>query len=282
LARVCCVYLKHMSAARPVLRAVTLALVALLLATVAAVSTAGPARVSTRSLDLVSGSGPTNAAAVFKWGLSSWEDEFIKPLSKKWRTNHPKLVRNQVGMLTLDSTRRSGTVWATVPGHARRYGRWEARVRSEQNGHGAKAYRVVWELIPAGDYACGAKNLEISGYRFGDRRARTEVRTPSGAKFVASRRRNLGQNVWHTFAVEVTKGHISWFVDTKVVRTERRNAALTGAKYQMRFRLDAVKGKRMNPARMQMDWVRYYTLERPNAKSIKAPRLERASFDPGC
>jgi hypothetical protein len=141
---------------------------------------------------------------------------------------------------------------------------------------------VLWELVPAGDRKCGSKNLEISGYRFGDRRAKMLLYTPSGATFGASKRRDLRDNVWHTYAVEVTRSHISWFVDTKVVRTERRDAALTGTKYQLRFRLQAVKGKRMNPARMQMDWVRYYTLERPNAKSIKAPRLDRGSFRPGC
>ena len=272
-----------MSSARPLLRTLTLGAVAVLLAMLAALSTAGPApRADLGRVDLVAGSGPTNAAKVFKWGLSAWEDEFILPLSRKWKTNHGRLVRNQIGMLTLDATRHSGTVWATVPGHARRYGRWEARVRSEQNGRGGKAFRVVWELIPAGDYSCGAKNLEISAYRFGDRRARTQVRTPSGSAFSASKRRDLGQNVWHTYAVEVTKNHISWFVDTQVVRTERRDAALTGTKYQMRFRLDAVKGARMNPARMQMDWVRYYTLARPNAKSIKAPQLDRGSFKTGC
>jgi hypothetical protein len=262
------------------LRTTTLAVV--LLAILAALSAAGPARVGPRDLHLVADAGPTNAAKVFKWGLSKWEDEFILRLSKQWKTNHPKLVRNQVGMLTLDSTRRSGTVWATVPGQGHRYGRWEARVRSEENGRGGKHYRVVWELIPSGDYACGSKNLEISSYRFGDRRARMQLRTPSGASFSASRQRNLHDNVWHTYGVEVTKKHVSWFVDTQVVRTERRDPALTGTNYQMRFRLEGVKGKRMNPARMQMDWVRYYTLERPNARSIKAPRLDRGSSRSGC
>ncbi len=267
---------------RPLLRAAVLALAAAVAVLLAALSTPGPLRVAPRTLHLVADSKPTNAAKVFKWGLSHWEDEFVKPLSRQWRTNHPKLVRNQVGMLTLDATRRSGTVWATVPGQARRYGRWEARVRSEQNGGGGRKYRVLWELVPAGRYACGGKNVEISAYHVGDRRARMQVRTPSGVSFNAAKRRNLRDNVWHTYAVEVTRNHISWFVDTKVVRTERRDAALTGTKYQMRFRLAGVKGKRMNPSRMQMDWVRYYSLERPNAKSIKAPRTRRASFHPGC
>lgn len=264
------------------LRTALLSALVLLVCLMAALSTAGPVRVTPPALDLVAESRPTNAAKVFKWGLSAWEDEFIKPLSKQWRTSHRKLVRNQHGMLTLDTTRRSGTVWATVPGHGRRYGRWEARVRSEQNGRGGKGYRVMWELIPAGPYACGAKNLEISSYRFGDSRAKMRIRTPKGASFSASKRRNLRDNVWHTYAVEVTRKRISWFVDTKVIRTERRAAARTGTKFQMRFRMAAVRGKRMNPARMQMDWVRYYTLERPNAKSVDAPRTKRGSFDADC
>jgi hypothetical protein len=271
--------------ARPQLRTLALAAAALLVSLLVAFSTAAPvppAPVDAGELGLVADARPTNAAKIFKWGFSAWEDEFIKPLSKQWRTSHKKRVRNQVGMLTLDASRRSGTVWATVPGHGRKLGRWEARVRSEQNGGGGRKYRVLWELIPAGKYACGSKNLEISSYRVGDRRAKMQIRTPKGTKFSAGKRRNLKDNVWHTYAVEVTKKRISWFVDTKVVRTERRDAALTGTEYQMRFRLAGVKGKRMNPTRMQMDWVRYYTLERPNAKSVEAPSTNRGSFKTGC
>ena len=39
---------------------------------------------------------------------------------------------------------------------------------------------------------------------------------------------NLGNDRWHTFAVEVTKSHISWFVDAHVINTERRAEALSG------------------------------------------------------
>jgi hypothetical protein len=87
-----------------------------------------------------------------------------------------KIYSDEDGMLTLDAGRRSGTVWATVPGHGKRYGRWEARVRSEQNGSGGAKYRVLWELVPAGDYRCGTKNPEISGYHVGDRSAKMRIR----------------------------------------------------------------------------------------------------------
>ena len=35
--------------------------------------------------------------------------------------------------------------------------------------------------------------------------------------------------------------------------------------------MEAEKGKRMNKARMQMDWLRYWTLQAKNERSTKAP-----------
>ena len=84
-------------------------------------------------------------------------------------------------------------------------------------------------------------------------------------------KRGFGQDQWHTFAVEVTPKRISWFVDSHVIRTERRPDALSGRKFQVRFTMQAEKGKRMNKARMQMDWLRYWTLQAKNERSTKAP-----------
>ena len=82
---------------------------------------------------------------------------------------------------------------------------------------------------------------------------------------------NLGNDRWHTFAVEVTRSHISWFVDAHVVSTERRSQALSGVPSTVRFAMVGEPGKRMNVSRMQMDWLRYHTLRKPNRKSIAAP-----------
>ena len=92
----------------------------------------------------------------------------------------------------------------------------------------------------------------------------------------------LRDNQFHTYAIEVTRTHISWFVDTKVIRTERRSEARTGAAYNIRFRLQATPGASMRQGRMQMDWVRYYDLERKNAKSISAPHLRHTSYARAC
>ncbi len=260
--------------------AVALTIVALLVGALTAVER--PSTVSENQQRLVSSSSPTNAGKVYRWGLAAWKDEFRPRLSRAWAVNHRKLVRNQNGMLTLDGTARSGTVTATVKGRAHRYGRWEARVRGQQWGRGHRPYHVIWELVPAGDYRCGGRSIVISDFTVGSGRANSYIRTAPRRQFVASKARNLGNYAWHTYAVEVTKKRISWFVDTRVVMTERRDAALSGTRFKMRFRLAGAKGARMNPSRMQMDWVRYYTLERPNARSVAAPQARRGSYAGAC
>ena len=64
--------------------------------------------------------------------------------------------------------------------------------------------------------------------------------------------------------------------------TERRPSALTGATYAVRFRLVGTPGAQMNPGRMQMDWVRYYSLARTNARSIEAPAATEQTFAGAC
>ena len=225
---------------------------------------------------------PTNAAKVFRWGNASVKDEFHGGLAKRWKVNRPGLVRNQHGMLTLDSTRRSGTVTATLTGSPRRYGRWEARVRGRQYGGPGTAFHAIWELVPSRARHCGARGIVLSDYALNGRRSRMHARNLPHHDFTASKRMALRDNQFHTYAVEVTRTHISWFVDTKVIRTERRSEARTGAAYNIRFRLQATPGASMRQGRMQMDWVRYYGLERENAKSINAPALRHTSYARAC
>ena len=236
------------------------------------------------SLPAASGSTshPTNAAKVFRWGNASVKDEFHGALAGRWKVNHRSLVRNQHGMLTLDSTRRSGTVTATLTGSPRRYGRWEARVRGRQYGAAGTPFHAIWELVPTTGAHCGARGIVLSDYALDGRQARMHVRNLPRHDFTAAKPMALRGNAFHTYAIEVTKTHISWFVDTRVVRTERRPEARTGAAYDIRFRLQATPGASMRQGRMQMDWVRYYGLERKNAKSIAAPQLQHATYSRAC
>ena len=238
----------------------------------------------TERIRTVSTTYPTNAAKIFRWGNAAWHDEFVDPLSATWKVNKPGQVRDQHGMLTLDATPRGGTVTATATGHNQRYGRWEARVRGRQYGTGATPFHVLWELVPmdSGGYHCGARSLMLSDYQLGRNHADVHVRNLPDADFTAGKWLPLDDDQFHTYAIEVTPDHVSWFVDTRVVMTERRSAARSGALFAPRFRLAAQPGATMNQGRMQMDWVRYYTLHRPDARSIEAPSATAASYGDAC
>jgi hypothetical protein len=269
-----------MFATRPLLRVLVLSGVTALVVPLAAHVPSPSSQVHDR---LVSASHhPTNAGKIYRWGLSQWHDGFTEPVTHAWSVSRPHQVDNQHGMLTINGTADDHDVAATFTGHGRRYGRWEARVRAKQDSSAHTPYRVVAELIPAGKYRCGAQNIELASYKLGTGRAHMAIRTRPDVEYTYSKRRNLGPGQFHTYAVEVTKTHISWFVDAHVVMTERRKAARSGVMYAVRFRLAATKGAQMNPGRMQMDWVRYYTMERPNAKSIKAPHARRGTYAGAC
>jgi hypothetical protein len=228
--------------------------------------------------------GPVHAGNTYGWYRSGvWRQEFKGAKPAYWHKHGRGVVRDQHGMLTLNTTRR-GSVSATLakPGHAT--GRWEIRLRSKRYETRHANYRVITELVPAGSRAqhCGGKNIGLENYRLGSDRAKFYIHTLPHNSFRAFKGRNLANDRWHTWAVEVTKKHISWFVDAHVVRTERRSAALSGVPLTVRFKMQAVGSKRMNQSRMQMDWMRYWSARKPSKKSVAAPRTERTRFNGAC
>jgi len=228
--------------------------------------------------------GPVNAQTTYGWGKPAWQDDFVGPRKKIWAVRAGNgNVRNQHGMLTLN-TGRSKTTAATLKLKGRETGRWEIRLRQRAYESGHTPYRVRTELIPAGkrDQNCGARNIALESFKLGGNRAHLYIRNLPNLSFNAHTGVNLGRDVWHTFAVEVRKKRISWFVDGHVLRTERRSAALSGVPLTVRFSMAAQKGQRMNQGRMQMDWLRYFTLRKPNKKSIDAPRTRRAVYKRAC
>ena len=230
--------------------------------------------------------GPIHAGNTFGWyghGGLVYDETFVGPLAKRWHVEGPGAVRNQHGMLTLN-TANKGTVSATLERPGRAYGRWEVRLRQRQYGHKNTPYRVLTELVPATEEGegCGEQNIALNRFKMGGRVVNFYIRTRPDNLFQALTPRGLGQDQWHTYAVEVTPKRISWFVDSRVIRTERRPDALSGRKFQVRFTMQAVKGKRMNKARMQMDWLRYWTLQAKNERSTKAPATKRSTYTLAC
>ena len=227
--------------------------------------------------------GPVNADSTFGWGFEAIDYKFIGGLASYWKVRGPGVVRNQHGMLTLNTAKR-GTVSATLNRKGHKVGRWEIRLRSRRYSTAHTNYKVVTELIPAGnrDQRCGARNILLESYKLGGKKARFSIRNLPDVKFTGAKPIAIRNDRWHTFAVEVTRKRISWFVDAHVIRTEKRADALSGVPLTVRFTMQAKKGKRMNPSRMQMDWLRYWTLRKPNQKSTAAPRLVKGTYDKAC
>ena len=231
--------------------------------------------------------GPIHAGNTFGWyghGGLVYDETFVGPLNhKRWRVEGPGAVRTQHGMLTLNTaTKGSVSAQMTIPGRA--YGRWETRLRQRQYGHKHTPYRVLTELVPVTKEGegCGEQNIALNKFTMADNKVNFYIRSRPDNLYQASMKRGFGQDQWHTFAVEVTRKHISWFVDSHVIRTETRPEALTGRKFQVRFTMEAEKGKRMNKARMQMDWLRYWNLNDKAKKSIKAPQPELTTYTKSC
>ncbi|WP_246416003.1 family 16 glycosylhydrolase [Nocardioides luti] len=218
---------------------------------------------------------PTNAAKVFRWGLEDWRQEFeTGSLSDHWHTSVDDAIGQQQGMLTIKAASDSGTVRVWPDDQSATTGRWESRVRAFEKTTDGTPYRFTWELVPVGADACQALTIVLASYVPGDEVATGSVTTLPDHQFTFSRKRDLRSRAWHTYAVEVTPTRISWFVDTKVMRTERRPEVLSGLEYRPQFVMEAVDGSEMRESWMQMDWVRYYTLKRPNAKPVKAPPMD--------
>ena len=239
---------------------------------------------STARADHVSNPGPINAQTTFGWGKPQWQDDFVGPMKSIWKVTGRGVVQTQVGMLTLNTTKR-GTVSARLTEHAHRTGRWEIRLRQRRYSTAATDFRVLTELVPAGarDQHCGARNIALNNFELGTHRVRFYARSLPNQTFAAMKRGiNLGTDKWHTFAVEVRPHRVLWIVDSHVIVRERRPAAISGTSLTVKFTMEAVAGKTMNPSRMQMDWLRYYTLQRPNTRSVAAPPATAGIYRDAC
>ena len=232
--------------------------------------------------------GKKFAAYEFQWYPIHFVDHFEadQTLSDKWeRLGTKEEVTTQTGMLTI---RTSGdqTVGATLRRENHDRGRWEIRLRGQRYETENTDFTVAAELIPAGDrsYNCGARNIALASFRPESHRTHFYARNLPDREFTGSKRfRRITTDYWHTYGVEVRPKKISWFVDGEVRATERRPEALSGIPLAFRLQLQAVPGATMNESRLQVDTVRYFTLESPRAKRIpRAPQPVAGTYADAC
>lgn len=226
--------------------------------------------------------GPVHAGSSYGWYPAAARWEFIGPLGREWRRRGEGQVHNVNGMLTLISTRR-GTLSAELKGHAHATGRWEIRAKSRDWARGGAVYSVKAELVPArGKEHCGARNVGFASHRVDAREVDLYARNLPDLTFRRSVPLDVRGDSWHTFAVEVTKRRVSWFVDAHVVATETRPEAISGEPLNLRLSLEADEGTRMDKARLQLDWARYWTLRKGNRLPVDAPQPEKETYARAC
>ena len=229
--------------------------------------------------------GQTFAAYEYWWYPIDFVDHFREPLSSQWEVAGRGVARTQNGMLTLMSTRR-GSLGVTLRGHDRDRGRWEIRLRGKRYETASTDYTVAAELIPAAGLAqhCGARNIGFAGFRPEvDSSAGFHVRNLPDHEFTSVKQQmNLTNDYWHTYGVEVRPRRIAWFVDGVARAVENRPEALSGVPLALRLQLQAVPGETMNASRLQVDTVRYFTLQTPNSKPVRGSLPTLGTYADAC
>jgi hypothetical protein len=230
--------------------------------------------------------GPIHAGNTFGWYPTAWRDEFIGPLKSVWHKRGTGGVYTKNGMFTMTAGRH-GDVSAKLDMSGHATGRWEIRWKARERRSGRGHYTLRTELVPAGDRKqyCGARDVAIESYTMAHPRMKFYINNLPDLAFRATKGptyAGYSHDHWHTFAVEVTPSRISWFVDAKVIRSERRPEALSGVPFTVQLSMDPVPGVRMHPATMQLDWMRYWTLAKPNDKSVAAPQTTLGHYRKAC
>ncbi len=179
-------------------------------------------------------------------------------------------VSKQNGQLTLDSKRfygagpgDFGTTRATLQGNAAEQGRWEARMRVRGAYEtGGRDYRVLAELVPENPsaYDCGRHNIQIASISPFSRRVRFGASSPkyrwSGVATASAKPLHSAYAV----AVEVSRSHLTWFLDGKPIGSVSQRAAFPGIPMTLRLSLEGNADKEMNQVSLVSDWQRGFPL----------------------
>lgn len=235
---------------------------------------------------------PRTAAEAYGWGVAGWGDEFTGTrLSPGWTAydspghagngiRSPRQITVANGVMTQSGTADATSAGMVLDSQFHRYGRWETRLRTTQLGGSGHPYHAVTALIPGGeqDYHCGATDVDYAEYDIGGPVYFFAHNLPNVQDYTSIR---LNSTQWHTYAVEITPDHMSWFIDGQVVMTDTRRSIVSGVALAPNFQLDAYHPRGLKPATLQVDWTRYYPL-RGSTAPIPAPAPERGTYDDAC
>ena len=193
-------------------------------------------------------------------------------------------VSKQNGQLTLDSKRfygagpgDFGSTRATLTGNAVTQGRWEARMRIRGAYEtGGRPYGVRAELVPekTSGRACSTRTIEIASISPFSRKVRFGVRS---AKYRWSGAATASANPLHSayaVAVEVAKGHLTWFLDGKPVGSVSDPAAFPGVPLTLRLTLTGQDQQEMDQVSLVSDWQRGFPITSGH-QTVSRTKLKR-------
>jgi hypothetical protein len=148
-------------------------------------------------------------------------------------------------------------------GAAQAYGRWEFRLQGRTWETGARPYQFLLELVPAGSglHDCSPQSIVLADFTMGSPGLRFGVRSRS-ADLVWERTLpdvRLADQPFNV-AVEVSKGHITWFRDGNPIGTVKDRRAQLGVRLVPRLSLIGEQDVEMNGAQVNSDWQRSWSL----------------------
>lgn len=193
------------------------------------------------------------------------------------------------GGLMLDSQRSYdgpgdfGTTMATLRGNPMKYGRWEAKMRLKSSEAGDRDYHARIELVPsaASDYRCGAQNITVADVPVGGSTVSVGAKALAGnTQWTYTKRVDVGESA-AAFAVEVSRSHISWFMNGRVMATVRSRAAVSDVPMTLRLSLVGDGQQEMNKTQFISDWQRGFSMDRGNP-TLGGQGLKRGTHSGGC
>ena len=249
-------------------------------AAVAVLAVAGTATATAGTGDHTSAAGTkddgTQAAVTQKWGKPVGGDEFDGKAvdESKWTRygdypghdgNGMRLKEKDTvggGHLTVSGDKdgnTGGVAWKKGQTH----GRWEARMRVQQKDGGGNPYHPVLILWPDSDKWPDDGELDYAESDAGSTKMQAFLHygngSENGGQDPYTYDQKLDTSKWHNYAVEWTGDHIAGYIDGKEwFKDTNPKAQPPGPMHQTIQLDDFFPEGNLNPATMDVDWVRMY------------------------
>jgi hypothetical protein len=141
---------------------------------------------------------------------------------------------------------------------------------------GGRDYRVQAELVPedvAGNQ-CGSRHVVIASISAFSRRVRFGVDSPKGSWSGSAIASANPLHSAYAVAVEVSKSHLTWFLDGRAVGSVTDPAAIPDRPMTLRLSLVGQGGAEMNQVSLVSDWQRGFPIDSGRAQ-VSSTKLER-------